>query len=222
MPRSRSPALAEVLRIALDARLADLHVSLPGRVERYDPQTKLADVKPLIKATVVDDEDNEAKVSLPVIPNVPVLFQGAGGFRVSFPVKQGDTVLLVFAERSIDRWISQGGEVDPIDLRQHALADAIAIPGLNDMSRAWSDAGDHMTAGKDGGAQIHFKADVIELGAEGGEGVALGSTLNTFLSKLVLWLNAHTHPVTGTVAGKSMPPLDPAPDVASGTVKTAK
>ena len=221
MAQSRSPTLSEVLRVALDARLADLHVSLPGRVERYDPKTKLADVKPLLKSTVIDDEDNEQKVSLPVIPNVPVVFQGAGGFRVTFPVQPGDTVLLVFAERSIDRWISQGGEVDPVDLRQHALADAIAVPGLNDVPRAWSDAGTHMTAGKDGGPQIHFKENLIELGAEGGEGVALGNTLSQFLAKLILWLNAHTHPVSGTLAGKSLPPIDPAPNVASSTVKTS-
>lgn len=78
-----------------------------------------------------------------------------------------------------------------------------------------------MTAGKDGGPQIHFKESLIELGSEGGEGVALGNTLSQFLAKLVLWLNAHTHPVTGTLAGKSLPPLDPAPNVASATVKTS-
>src|SRR5207253_7611028 len=85
MPQSRSPTLSEVLRVALDARLADLHVSLPGRVERYNPNTKLADVKPLLQSTIIDEEDNEQLVSLPVIPNVPVVFQGAGGFRVTFP-----------------------------------------------------------------------------------------------------------------------------------------
>lgn len=49
---------------------------------------------------------------------------------MTFPVKKGDTVMIVMADRSLDRWLSQGGEVTPDDRRQHDLSDAIAVPGL--------------------------------------------------------------------------------------------
>ena len=44
------------------------------------------------------------------------------------PIKSGDYVMLVFGERSIDKVLLSGSEVDPDDLRKHSLNDAIAIP----------------------------------------------------------------------------------------------
>ena len=63
-------------------------------------------------------------------------FPGSGAFPETFPLKAGDTVLLVFSSSSIDRWLSLGGEVDPIDDRRHHITDAMAIPGLRSMNAA--------------------------------------------------------------------------------------
>jgi hypothetical protein len=68
--------------------------------------------------------------SLPVITDVPVVFPGAGDYSVTFPIAKGDTVLLIFAEGSLDQWLTKGGEVDPQDDRRFSLTDAIAIPSL--------------------------------------------------------------------------------------------
>jgi hypothetical protein len=38
--------------------------------------------------------------------------------------------MLVFSQRSIDRWLDVGGEIDPADPRKHHLTDAIAYPGV--------------------------------------------------------------------------------------------
>jgi hypothetical protein len=113
-------------------KLKDLHTALPGRVEAYDKATQKANIKPLIKSDYFDDQDVRIIESLPVITNVPVVFPGAGDFRITFPINKGDTVLIIFSEGSLDKWLSKGGEVDPAIYSRHELTDAIAIPGLRD------------------------------------------------------------------------------------------
>jgi hypothetical protein len=163
----RTPSMADVITGALDARLRDLHVALPARVERYDAAKQLVDVQPLLKEAHPDEDGEPVAASLPMIVDVPVCFPGAGGFRLTFPIQQGDTVLLVFAERSMDIWLERGDEVDPVDLRQHHLSDAVAIVGLHAVTKAWTGAStSNATIGQDGGLQIHFKPDSIALGSE--------------------------------------------------------
>jgi hypothetical protein len=63
-----------------------------------------------------------------VRPSVPA------GADLVVPVEVGDTGLLVFADDSLDIWLSKGGLVDPLDDRHHALSDAVFIPGLRPFS----------------------------------------------------------------------------------------
>jgi hypothetical protein len=199
----RTPStLAEVIRAALEAQTADLHVSIPARVTRADLAKGLLDVQPLVKDLVERDAGPEA-LSVPVIANVPVVWPGAGGFRLTFPIAAGDTVLLVFSDRSLDQWLAKGGEVDPRDPRRHALPDAVAIPGLRSFKDPWGGAAsDGLTIGKDGGPQIKVKEGSIELGAPD-EPIALADTIETLLGEIRTWLAAHTHP---TPVGSSGPP----------------
>jgi hypothetical protein len=147
------PTLADAIRRAVECAVADLHVAIPARVERVDLAKALVDVKPLVKDRY--SEDGATKVqSVPVVTNVPLVFPGAGGMRITFPVTKGDTVLLVFSERSLDSWLVRGGEVDPLDDRRHSLSDAVAIPGLNDFAHPWKAiSSSAVTIGKDGEAQ---------------------------------------------------------------------
>lgn len=122
----RRHSLSEPLRRALRQYGSALHVSLPGRVEQYDHTQQRANVLPLIKRRYAD----QSIESMPVIPDVPLVWPRAGGAQLTMPVKRGDGVLLVFADRSLDNWLSQGGEIEPNDPRQHDVSDAVAIPGL--------------------------------------------------------------------------------------------
>lgn len=129
---SGAPTFIELLRGAVTRSVQDLHVALPGSIEDYDAATQKASVKPLIKVPLADGTSQ----SLPVIPDVPVVWPRGGGALLSFPLERGDGVLLVFSERSLDEWLSQGGEVAPEDPRTHHLTDAIALPGLSPFSDA--------------------------------------------------------------------------------------
>lgn len=189
MTASRTPTLAEVLRRAMDRRVADLRVSLPARVTRYDASKRLCDAHPLLRETYTDADDKPMNVSLPVVTNVPVVFPGAGGFSVTFPVEPGDIVLLVFADRSLDRWLSMGGEVDPIDPRRHALSDAVAIPGLQPFVNAVAADADAMVVGDKDGAHIEIRRDGdVRLNggtssvARVGDAVSAGTSMQTWIA----------------------------------------
>jgi len=178
LSQTRTPSMAEVLKAALDQKLFDTHTMLPGRVEKYSENPPKADVKPLIKNDLINEDGEELDPEvIPVIPDVPVVFPQGGGFFMSLPLKKGDFVYLVFCERSIDRYVQGAGDdTDPIDLRTHDLSDAIAVPGFFPFSQAVQNASnDNMVLGQDNdGSQIHIKSGgIIEITFDGGNTLSI-------------------------------------------------
>lgn len=131
-PDPLKPSLGEWFNGAAEILKGKIRGAMPGRVEKYDAAKQFAKVKPLLQALQRNADGSTTSVSLPVVNNVPVLFPQGGGLQLRLPVAKGDIVLLVFCDRSLDKWKSKGGEVDPVDLRQHHLSDAVAIAGLPD------------------------------------------------------------------------------------------
>jgi hypothetical protein len=189
---SETPTLAGVIRSHIAAQLDELHVALPARVESYDASRQAVSVQPLIRHAYRDESAERQVESLPMINDVPVVFPGAAGYRVTFPIAAGDTVLLVIASASIDKWLKHGGEGDPLLDHRHRLRDAIAIPGLRSFADALSDAPtDKMTIGKDDGPIIDIDGDTIKISQERGstpyievasDFVHLGSDKGAFLA----------------------------------------
>ncbi len=136
MNGSTKPTLTRVLELAMRGALDGVRVALPGKIVTYDKLKQRADVQPFI------DDGHEAEGGLrvaehlPIVTDVPVAFQGAGGYSETFPIHKGDTVLLVFCSSSIARWKISGQVGDPSDDRHHALPDAIAYPGVRDFAHA--------------------------------------------------------------------------------------
>lgn len=119
----------EMLRTAILAALTQVWTAIPGEVVSYDSQKVTVVVQPVIKAQITDKSGKQSMVSLPVLPDVPVLFPGGGGCRLTFPIQAGDECLVVFASRSIDAWWQSGGVQPPIEPRMHDLSDGFAIVG---------------------------------------------------------------------------------------------
>lgn len=119
------PTLPEVIYDAIESRLVDLHTCMPGYVEKFDAAKQICNVQPALMRKFA----NGKVEPLPVVTNVPVLYPRGSKFSVTFPLDVGDSVLLFFSERSIDRWMSKGGVVDPADARKHHLSDAFCMPG---------------------------------------------------------------------------------------------
>ena len=205
------PQLGEVIRDAIEAYLADTHTSLPGKIVSYNAALQQASVQPLIKRGWIDEEGNRQSDSLPVVNNVPIVFPGGGGFRITFPIQSGDTCLLVFSSGSLDTWLSKGGEVDPNDDRRHDLSDAIAIPGLRPFSSPLATAHAAMaTVGSDAGvAQIHFNPAEVLIGGTGALPTHIAAlhdaTVTTLALALKVWVVA-----TKTALGSMADFVDPA------------
>jgi len=136
MIENETPTLSDVIKEAIEAKLLDLHVSMPAKIEKYDNATQKADVKPLLRKKY---KLNNGTVEIPVIPNVPVQFPSAdnGNAYIHFPIKSGDLGIIVCCERSIDNWLSGTGQVvNSDDPRHHSFSDAIFIPGVRPFSAA--------------------------------------------------------------------------------------
>lgn len=131
-------SLADVITRSIQHHLDDVHTCLPAQIVSYNYKNQSAQVKPLIKKTYY----NGQTISLPVIVNVPVSMPSGGGASINLPVKSGDKVLLVFSERSIERWLANGEDSEQGVARRFDLTDAFAITGINALNFSSKGNGD--------------------------------------------------------------------------------
>lgn len=168
---TRNPKLDDVIEGALEERLGELYVALPGVVQAYDSASQKASVAPSARVAHTDEDGRRVVEALPMVTGVPVVFPGGGGFTVTFPVLVGDTVLLIFSGASLDKWkagAGGSGAVDPEYYSRHPIADAIAIPGLRNFRNVRASAPtDHVRIGTDAGSA---------------QGVALGESLDSYIN----------------------------------------
>lgn len=122
---TETPSLEHFLQKALENRLTELHVALPGKVVNVLEPGKVS-VQPLLKRKLKSGQ----LIDLPVITNVPIKYMRFGSAQLTMPVKPNQTGSLLFIERSMDNWLVAGGSVNPDDQRKHDLSDAVFIPGL--------------------------------------------------------------------------------------------
>lgn len=132
MPRSQTPNFAEILTLAIANAQSRIWTALPGVVTEYDEETQRAFVQPLVGRVIYDENDERQTERLPVIGDVPVMFQRAGSMGITFPIETGNVGLLVFTSCSLDKWFAgDGSEVrDPGFEHRNHLSDAVFIPGL--------------------------------------------------------------------------------------------
>lgn len=134
-PRERFTDPEEMLRVLFDGIARELWVATPGIIQSFDADAITAVVQPAIKAMVQDSAGRWVAQELPLLPDVPVYFPGGGGATLTFPVKQGDECLVVFADRCIDGWWQSGGTQLPIVPRAHDLSDGMCFVGFRSKAR---------------------------------------------------------------------------------------
>lgn len=164
--------LASNIKQGIDARLKDLHTSIPGIIESFDAEKQLATIQPAVKRIFITrDGDKEILTpsDLPILINVPIIFPRGGGFSLTFPVKKGDECLIVLCERSIDNWHRIGGVQPPGARRFHSLSDATAFVGISSLTNKIPEYDDTNTQLKsdDGKVEITLLTDgTISIKAE--------------------------------------------------------
>jgi len=156
--------LASNIKEGIANRLKDLHTSMPGTIESFDPVTQTASIQPAIKRVFITREgvtETLTPTNLPILINVPVSFPRGGGFSMTFPVTKGDECLITFCERAIDTWHKFGGIRTPNAKRFHHLSDATATVGLSSLPNKVPSYSATATQIKkdDGSAVISLNAD---------------------------------------------------------------
>lgn len=143
MVNSNLATLSSVIELTVENMLKDLHTSMPGIIETFDPSSQTATVQPAIKRVFITTDGTGIDIltpsNLPVLINVPVSFPRGGGYSLTFPVAKGDECLLHFCERTIDNWHEFGGIKTPNSKRMHSLSDAVAYVGVSSKVNKISD-----------------------------------------------------------------------------------
>lgn len=206
--------LAQVIERAFVEFAGQLRVCLPGRIEKYDPDTHLASVQPLIKRRFYG---RKTATLLPIINRVLVLHDRTSKALIRLPVARGDKVAIIFADRSLEAWLQgDGTESEAFDTRQHHLSDAYAILG-------GYPEGDPITADNPDALEFHVEPGTkMAFGNGTDEVLQLAHDAYTELRNLIsqvsqtmIDIQSITHAETGGTTG---PPLNAS---AFATIKTA-
>lgn len=107
-----------------------LRVACPGIIQSFDAKTQTVTVQPTLREHVVKEDLSKEWVNLPLLLDVPIVAPRAGGYSLTFPIKEGDECLVVFLDSCMDAWFNSGGIQNQIEKRRHDLSDAVAILGM--------------------------------------------------------------------------------------------
>lgn len=195
-----SPTLDEVLPQVIRREVDRLHFGMPAEVLSYDAERRSASVQPLGRRTLRDGR----VVTLPVIERAPVCFPQFGDYEIVAPLTAGQTVWLSFGERSLERWLTDGGQYTVDDVRRCHLSDAVVMPGLYPYAGgAQPHTAEHLTIGRrDGAALVTITQDEVRLGeASASDPVVRRSDLQAALDDVWATYGAHTHTAPGGSTG---------------------
>ena len=117
------------LRTLLDNLKADIFYNLNchqlGVIEAFDINKQTASVR-IATLRVLGTEE----IPYPLLTDCPVMFPAGGSAYMTFPVAVGDRCLVLFNDRDIDNWFTQGSTVAPNSSRAHSLSDGIVLVGI--------------------------------------------------------------------------------------------
>ena len=122
--------LVKLVRSLVDEKFADVHTHLPAQVVSYDAATNLVSIQPCIDRFRIDDPNNITSVHLPQIDDVPVHHYGSGKCLVTVAPQVDSYGTYHVCERSITKWISQGGIATPDTSRKFDISDGFFVPGI--------------------------------------------------------------------------------------------
>lgn len=118
-------AFSEIFESLLKGKLNTVNIGVVTEFKATKPPKLSAQI---VLKTLFEGED-EAKL-IGICEDCPIIYPGAGDWWLTFPVKVGSYVLMLFNQRSMADWLDQGGIVEPSKTRTFSLSDAIAIAGI--------------------------------------------------------------------------------------------
>lgn len=188
----QSPDLATLIWSIVQSFLKELNTASPGTVVAYDVEKEEVDVRVELPRTYRDENGEKVLEPHGVVYSVPVCWPRAGSNVITFPISEGDRVLLVFCQRNIGQWQVEGKLSDPGDEADHPLSGAVAIPGMYPEGEVSGQADNDATV---------IAYDQGRLGSkDASEAQVLGDQLKA-------WLEAVTFPTSFGPTGTAIPPF---------------
>jgi hypothetical protein len=213
-------SLEEAIKTTIDSMLKEVHTCLPAVVERVDHVNQLIDAQITIKRKLSDE-----LVNLPLLVDVPLRYWRSGTFSITFPIEVGDHVKIIFAERSIDTWLTNGGIQNPFDVRKFSLSDAFAEPVMypqTDVIPSFDTANLEIKTNDGAGSIKITPSGDIYLNGSADSTIAY-TDMKAAFDQLVTEFNTHTHSGVTTGSGTSGVPSTPSTaDMSAAEVSNVK
>lgn len=205
-----SGSLTDALNTLIDNKLRQINTAAIGVIEKFDPETQMASIRPAIKKIVQTEKEDIVEletVEQALLVNVPVMFPGGGDWFLTFPVKKGDECILISSERSIGDWKKNGGIQDPSQYkRMLSNKDSIAIVGINSKASSLPSFNSDFPEfrNRDGDTALRMTDDGVEVDGDltvDGDIEATGDikTTNGDITAGTISLKNHIHTTTATV-----------------------
>ena len=216
-PRERYSDHEEPIRAALDHHQSGMWTALPGRIASFNAAAMTAQVQPTVQGKVRARDGKTSDVDLPMLLDVPVVFPGAGGYTLTFPVAVGDECLVVFASRNIDSFWQSGGVQPQADRRMHDLSDGIALVGaISQTKKIAANTATVQLRSNDGGTYVEIASgglvtvkaptkitlDAPEVHTTGK--VTTAGNVESAADVLAQTVSLHNHVHTGVASGSSI------------------
>ncbi len=200
--------LDELIQLALDARMAEVHTSMPAVVESYDKDAGTVKVTLPVNKAVPDGSGNFVSEPYPQLADIRVAWPGAGKFLITWPLEKGDEGTLDVCMRNIGPWRTTGAAGDPGDIGLHTLDGAVFRPSpLTDSKPPTTASASNMVIGSttDAKGRIVCKPAAGELGqgatkgiARSGDGVKV-TGISAFTASSLTFSTVDSAGVAGTV-----------------------
>lgn len=137
---------------------SQLYTACPAIVERYNPEECTVDVYPAILRAEIDG----LTIKEAMLDRVPLHFPATADVGMTYPLKKGDTVLLIFLQSDSENWFTKiTSIVSPRTYRKHSLNDPIAIAGIFKYSAS------PVEAGAESDLNIYYKGSSVKIKEDG-------------------------------------------------------
>ena len=118
--------LESAIKTGVNTGLLGARVAYPAFVNAFDAAKQVITAQ----VAIMQIEDGVHK-EISLLVEVPILIPTVNNYHITLPIKEGDEVLCVFADRCIDAWLVSGEISQQNVHRVHNINDGFAIIGVN-------------------------------------------------------------------------------------------
>lgn len=191
--QANNQSLASLLELQRLNTLNTINCHQVGEIVSFDPQKQTAEIQ-IKMSYIVNGEIKQ----YPVLLDCPCVVLGGGEGRITFPITQGDSCLVIFLDRDMDNWYAGGQTMLPNTERMHSFSDAIAIVGIRNRQNQITDYLAEGTEWKYGGSTIKLEENKVTV--TNGTATVEISSGNVTINATNLAVNTPTVAFSGAVS----------------------